>query len=128
MTVLVNASRQRKLRKDLGRRKTPQEVGIRVRIVLALAQNPSVTATAKALSVDLKTVRRWRDAWLSGGRKALLAVRERPGRPPRIDAVSRCQVIGMACGKPADFGAAYRNTWTLDSLLECYHKRCPDLD
>jgi len=128
VAVPVNAAQQRKLRKDLRRRKTPQEVGIRVRIVLALARNHCVTETARALSVDLKTVRRWRDAWLSGGRKALLAVRVRPGRPPRIDVVSRCQVIGMACGKPADFGAAYRNTWTLDSLLECYRERFPDLD
>jgi len=126
--VSVSTSQRRRLRKDLRRRKTPQEVGIRVRIVLALANDPCVTAVSGALSLDPKTVRRWRDAWLVGGRKAVLAVSPRSGRPPRIDAVSRCQVLAIACAKPKDFDVPHRKVWTLDSLLRCYRERHPDLD
>lgn len=34
----------------------------------------------------------------------------------------------MACGKPADFDVKFRKLWTLDSLLETYRARFPDLD
>ncbi len=34
----------------------------------------------------------------------------------------------MACGKPVDYGQAYRDVWTIDSLLHCYRARFPDLD
>jgi transposase len=102
-------------------------VVVRAKIILILAQDPCVTRAARHLGLTRKTIRHWRDRYLSEGRKGL-ETRQRPGPPVRIDAVSRCHVIAMACGKPGDFGVYHRLTWTIDELWRAYHKRYPDLD
>lgn len=100
---------------------------LRAQIVLALADDPCVTLVALALGVDRKTVRHWRDRFLTEGRKGLDTHR-RPGRPSQVDAVSRCHMLALACGKPADFGVEFRPLWTLDALHGAYHRLYPDLD
>jgi transposase len=74
--------------------------------------------------MDPKTVRRWRDRFLKLG---LDGLREKPrsGRPPTIDAVSRCQVIAIACGVPEDFGVEDRTTWTFDAIFDVFRRRHP---
>ena len=99
---------------------------MRIRIVLRLMKDPCVSACAEAFGMDRKTVRLWRDRYGEGGREAL-QTRSRCGGPIRIDAVSRCQVISMACAKPKDFGVRFRPTWTLSSLAETYRARFPTL-
>jgi len=100
---------------------------MRAKIILTLAKDPCVTHASNHLDLDRKTVRKWRDRYLEGGRKGL-GTRKRTGAPIQIDAVSRCQVIGMACGKPSDYGVSHRKIWTLDALLETYHNKYPSLD
>jgi len=99
---------------------------LRVQIVLALTDDPCVTRAARSLGVDRKTVRHWRDRFLQEGRKGL-DTRRRPGRGVRVDALSRCHLLALACGRPADFGVAFRPVWTLDCLHETYHRLYPDL-
>jgi transposase len=102
-------------------------------VVLALADEPEscVSVVADALAGgDRKFVRKWRDRYLKEGLEALKGQR-RPGRPSRIGAVSRCQLIAMACGKPSDFRVPHRTRWTVDSLMEAYSKlqmETPSLD
>lgn len=74
--------------------------------------------------MDPKTVRRWRQRFLARGRRGL---REEPrsGRPPVIDAISRCQVVAIACGLPQDFDVQDRTTWTYDALLQVFRCRHP---
>jgi transposase len=95
---------------------------MRAKIILALARDPCVVAAAGSLGIDPKTVRYWRDRFRREGRKGL-GTRPRSGRPVSIDMVSRCQIIGMACGKPEDFQVEFRSVWTLDSLLDTYRKQ-----
>jgi transposase len=94
---------------------------MRIRIVLRLAKDPCVSACAEAFDMDRKTVRLWRERYSHGGREALRTL-PRGGCPPRIDAVSRCQVIAMACAKPKDFGVPFRPTWTIPSLTKTYNE------
>jgi transposase len=90
-------------------------VALRAKIVLMLADNPNVSRVAQRLDVDRKTVRQWRERYLSEG-IAGLKDRPRSGRPVEINALVRCQVVAMACGKPADFNVPCANVWTLDRL------------
>jgi len=124
--VVLEKGQRAHLERDARRRGMPYGVVVRARIILALAVDGCITTVAKRLGLDRKTVRHWRDRYLSGGRDAL-GTRHRRGRPVEIDSVSRCQVIGMACGRPNDFGVHHRATWTLDSLLETYRTLHPDL-
>jgi transposase len=124
--VILDKAQREHLKRDARRRGMPYGVVVRARIVLELSGDPCITTVADRLDLDRKTVRHWRDRYLNGGRDAL-GTRHRRGRPVEIDAVSRCQVIGMACGKPNDFGVLHRATWTLDSLLETYRTFHPDL-
>ena len=92
-------------------------LSLRARIVLILAQDPCVGRVARRLATDRKTVRLWRDRFLAGGVDGL---RDRPraGRPVEIDGVSRCVLLSLACAKPAEAGVAFRETWTVDALVE----------
>lgn len=116
----------------LRRERTPLAVAERAKVVLALDAEPDscVVAVAERVGHDAKYVRKWRDRYLDKGIDGL-KTHPRSGRPGRIGAVSRCEVIAMACGKPADFGLMYRTRWTTDSLLEAYlmkQRQSPDLD
>jgi transposase len=92
-------------------------VALRAKMVLMLAEDPCVSRVAERLDVDRKTVRLWRDRYVARGLKGLEEL-PRSGRPPTIDALSRCQVIAVACGKPADFDVSFHQVWTLDRLHE----------
>jgi len=74
-----------------------------------------VSVVARRLGVDRKTVRRWRERFRLNGVRGLKD-RPRSGRPCEIDAVTRCQVVAMACGSPADAGIPHRELWTVDAL------------
>ena len=104
---------------------------MRWKIVESLSRCPCVSQVATELGVDRKTVRLWRDRYLAGGLEALRPQKKGRrgvgGRPVQIDAVSRCQVLAMACAKPSDFGVAFRPTWTVRSLLDTYRQLYPDL-
>ncbi len=92
-------------------------MALRAKMVLMLAEDPCVSRVAERLDVDRKTVRLWRDRYVARGLKGLEEL-PRSGRPPTIDALSRCQVIAVACGKPADFDVPFHQVWTLDRLHE----------
>src|SRR5258708_33059050 len=59
------STRQRALLEQLRQRQTaPQRLIRRVLIVLALAANPCLQVTARALGLNRISVRLWRDRWL----------------------------------------------------------------
>ena len=124
---------RRKLEAVLRRERTHLALAKRVRVVLALDAEPGSCVSAVAeqrADGDRKYVRKWRDRFIAEGLPGL-KTRLRPGRPHRIGAVSRCQVVAMACGTPLDFGVLHRTRWTTDSLLATYmqkQKEVPGLD
>lgn len=133
--VLVDLTRaeRRTLEAVVRRERTPQALAMRVRVVLALATEPSSCVLAVAeqwANGDRKYVRKWRERYRKDGLEGL-KTRPRPGRPTRIGPVSRCQVLAMACGKPADFDVPHRTEWTLESLSQAYtakEQAVPGLD
>ena len=113
----LTRSERKQLRRWVRRYSLPYRQVMRAKLILQLNVDPSVGEAAFVLNVDEKTVRRWRDRFLQEGRIKALCDRPRAGRPVEIDAVSRCQVIAMACGEPSDFGEKFRDVWTIDSLF-----------
>ena len=89
----------------------------RARLVLIIAEDPCVGRVADRVHADRKTVRLWRDRFLAHGIGGLKDL-PRSGRPVAIDGVTRCIVLSIACGKPSDAGVPFRETWTLDTLLD----------
>jgi transposase len=91
-----------------------------------LSSDPCVSTVATRLGVDVKTVRLWRDRFLAGGVRGLRD-EERPGRPREIGDVTRCELVAMACSRPAMHGIPFRRTWTFDALHAAYRAKRPDV-
>jgi len=87
-----------------------QQLVVRARIVLLAAEGLSTEEVARRLHMDSDTVRQWRARWRerTGGPQAERSVAQRladapkSGRPARITPEQICQIIALACEKPAD--------------------------
>lgn len=124
--IWLSSSERKKLRRAVRRHKGLARDVLRAQIILHLYANKCVAQTAIALGVDEKTVRRWRDRFLDRGRLSALIDRPRSGRPCEISAVSRCEIVLMACGKPGDFAVESRNVWTLTALTQRFAELHPE--
>lgn len=117
---------ERKNLRRICRRHTSQHrLVVRAQLLLELNSHGCVAETARVVGVSESAVRRWRDRFLDDGRCKALMDSPRTGRPVEICAVTRCEVISMACGKPADFGVPCRTTWTQESLCQALADRHP---
>ncbi len=121
--VRLTARERKQLLEIAGQYGRPYREVLRARILLVLERDPCVSAAARRLEVDVKTVRRWRDRFVEKRHKEALRDKPRSGRPPQIGLLSRCELLSMACGRPSDFGERTRDVWTIDSLLERFRRR-----
>ena len=121
--VRLTARERKQLLEIAGQYGRPYCEVLRARILLVLERDPCVSAAARRLEVDVKTVRRWRDRFVEKRHKEALRDKPRSGRPPQIGLLSRCELLSMACGRPSDFGERTRDVWTIDSLLERFRRR-----
>jgi len=107
------------LEKLVRRHNTPQQIALRGRIILAASDGKNNSQIARDLSITVRTVRHWRDRWLTLQPITLddLSVKERledlprPGAPPRITADQRCRIEAMACEAPEESGRSISH-WT----------------
>ncbi len=103
--VALTAAERRELEALAGARRTPQQVALRARIILAAAGGANNAAIGRALGIEADTARQWRMRWL--GLPAALGVAERladaprPGGPCRITAEQVCRITALACEAPA---------------------------
>jgi transposase len=110
--VALTTAERRELEALAGAHRTPQQVALRARIVLAAADGANNAEIARRLGVEADTARLWRTRWL--GLAALppddLSVAERledaprPGGPCRITAEQVCRLTALACEAPAASG------------------------
>jgi transposase len=110
--VELNAEERRALEGLVRAHRTPQQVALRARIVLAAADGHNNTQIARQLGVDADTVRLWRMRWLGFQAVGLedVSLTERltdapkPGAPARISPEQVCQVVALACEAPEQAG------------------------
>jgi putative transposase len=108
--VVLHALERRELEGLTRAHRTPQQVALRARIVLAAADGLNNTQIARQLGMDADTVRLWRMRWLGAATSEDLSIAERltdapkPGAPARITAEQVCQVVALACEAPERSG------------------------
>jgi transposase len=69
---------------------------LRARIILACAEGGSAASIAARAGSHSKTVERWRKRFLKKGLAGLQDL-PRPGHQPKFGAVTRCELIALAC-------------------------------
>jgi putative transposase len=92
----------------LRRHTTPQQMALRARIVLACATAANNSQIARALGVNVDTVRLWRTRWLLCAAASLddlpvldrLTDAPRSGNPGRITDAQVCRILELACEAP----------------------------
>ncbi len=85
---------------------TSQQLALRARIILLADNGAGVRATARELMIEPRTVRHWRQRWLTGTGEAAerLADAPRSGAPATFTAEQVCAIIALACEPPSARG------------------------
>ena len=125
IAIELSEAERQALEKVVKRPSTRQQIAERGRIVLATSENQSNTEIAKALGVHLHTVRLWRQRWVELqtipfsdlSAEERLEDLPRPGTPPRLTAEQVCQMMALACEKPAAAGRPI-SQWTSRELAD----------
>lgn len=107
--VALTAAERRELDALAGAHRTPQQIALRARIILAAADGANNTEIARRLGIEADTARLWRMRWLGLAAVSAeeLGVAERledaprPGGPCRITAEQVCRITALACEAPA---------------------------
>ena len=93
---------------------------LRARIVLLAGRGIANPAIALQLGCDTQTVRKWRGRFFESSVAESLDDAKRSGRPPRISVASRCGIIKLACARPEDNHAPFRDVWTHAALRDAF--------
>jgi transposase len=92
---------------------------VRATIIVAAERGDSVYAIARRLRLTEVTVRKWLGRFERCPKLASLLDSPRSGRPARIELAQRAEVVRLACERPADSNAKFRDVWTMSSLRDC---------
>lgn len=112
------------------RHTTGQQLAERARIVLAAATGLTNSAVARALGLDVDTVRKWRGRWLRAQGVPLaecrvaarLADAPRAGTPARITPEQVCRILALACETPQAAGRPI-SQWSSTALAAEIQRR-----
>ena len=93
----------------------------RHRAVDLLRDGMSLTEVARRVDADLSSVKRWKRAFVHGGRQALAAKRNR-GRPSRLSSAQKQELAAIVRAGP--LAAGFRtNLWTCRRVAEVIEQR-----
>ena len=108
----------RDLRLVVGRHRAPYVVVVRAKLVLMACKGLGTAELAHRLSVDPRTVRKWKARFAEDPHVHTLEDRERSGRPQTITIGLRCRLVQLACDRPDgdDKPACFRDVWTHAAL------------
>ncbi len=121
------------------RAKTEQRLALRAKILLALDQGHSVSATARDLKIVRNTVKKWRDRWLAAQDRltraqqddqvafetlalAMLGDAARRGRPADFTPEQITKIVVISCQPPGQSGRPITH-WTHRELADEAIKR-----
>lgn len=102
--VPVSPDERQQLERLIASGKTPQQLALRARIVLALATGLNAPEVAHRLNSTRTTVRLWRRCWLERDAAPVLdrlSDGERSGAPPTFTPEQWCQITALACEAPS---------------------------
>ena len=96
---------------------SPHRLVERAKIALRAADGQLSRAIAWSLRCDIRTVRLWRRRLAASPSIETLEDLQRSGRLPRVPLDVRCEVVKLACNRPAAH-VRFRDTWTHGTLVE----------
>lgn len=110
--IELTAEERGELERLARRPTTGQQLAERARVVLLAAEGRNNCEIARALAIDVDTVRKWRGRWrgVAGAPAAELPVATRladaprPGTPARITPEQVCRIMALACEAPSASG------------------------
>lgn len=110
--IELSAAERAELEQLVRRYTTPQQIALRARIVLAAASAATNCQIARQESVNVDTVRLWRQRWLICAAASLddlplldrLSDAPRSGKPARISDEQVCHILELACEAPERSG------------------------
>jgi transposase len=117
--VVLSEKEQQELEQIVRRHRSEQQMVVRARIVLAAAGGQTNVQIAEELTINVDTVRLWRDRWARGqeveeeplGVVQRLQEAPRPGAVPKFTVEQRCQMAALACEAPSKAGRPI-SQWT----------------
>jgi putative transposase len=103
---------------------TPQQLALRVWIILLADEGKGVRETARIVAVEPKTVRLWRRRWLAAKDSVAerLADAPRSGAPATFTAEQVCAIVALACEPPSASGRPITH-WSQSELAREAVKR-----
>jgi putative transposase len=128
--VSLSETERQELDTLIRRHSTPQQLAVRARIIIQAADGQNNCQIARALDLDVETVRLWRSRWLGLQAASLddlpvidrLTDAPRAGRPTTITPEQHCQIIALACDLPATTGRPI-SQWTGRELADAIIER-----
>lgn len=121
-------SAPRKVRRELEllarRQRAPHWVVLRAKIILLALRGAGSTEIARRLSIDPRTVRKWKARFAEDPHLDTLDDLERSGRPNTISIRLRCRVVQLACERPEnpERPVVFRDLWTHASLADALER------
>lgn len=123
--MVVTEEEREQLERLVRARTTGQQLAERARIVLLAATGLSTAEVARRLGVHIDTAREWRARWRAGAgsppveRRVAERLADAPkaGRPARITPEQICQIVALACERPADADCPV-SQWSVRELAE----------
>jgi putative transposase len=124
--VEVTAEERAELERFVRGRATGQQLAERARIVLLMADGLNNGEVARAVDVDVDTVRKWRTRWCRAREvpvselslAARLADAPRSGTPARITPEQVCRIVALACEAPGASGRPISHWSTTELAAE----------
>jgi len=96
----------------------PYRVVLRARIILLAADGFGNRKVAEMLRVDERTVCKWRGRFAKEPVAKTLNDAQRSGRPSTVKLTTRLHLIKLACARPDDNKAPFREVWTQQTLAD----------
>jgi transposase len=96
-------------------------------VIVGLAMGHGPAKVAILARCSDRAVRKWRARWEACPSVESLLDAPRSGRPPRVSLETRCEIVQLACERPADNRVVFRDVWSYqavaDALYECRGER-----
>ena len=114
---------KRRLRVAIAKRarslREPYRIVVRAQIVMLAAAGVPNAEIARQVRVTVSTVNKWRRRMVERPKVSTLADSPRSGRPPQVPVPVRCELVKLACSRPADQPKApLSQVWTRPLLQQ----------
>ncbi len=116
--VPVGTFERHRLLKLIERRRAPIALVLRARAILMLGAGHGPAVVSRFVGLSDRIVRKWRARWEAWPRLEALDDLPRAGRPPSIAVATRCEVVKLACERPANKRTPFESIWTQQRIAD----------